>query len=179
MRFSLMLVCGALLLSGCATLNESECRNVDWFDLGSRDGSLGHSRNRLDEHGKACSEFGLAADSAAWEKGYEAGLESYCSVDNGYRVGRQGGYYGRVCPVDLEGDFTDAYALGRETYQVEGELAELGRRIESLESRLYRDDKLSDETRRQVRYQLSDLYRQFSWLRRSRDRLEDEWRRRF
>jgi len=172
----LAVLAGALVLGSCATLNESECRSVDWYQLGTRDGTDGSARTRIEEHRKACAEFGLAADDAAWLQGYETGLLDYCTADNGYRVGRRGGYYGRVCPAQEERRFLDAYELGHETYQVEQEIAELDRRAESLQQRLV-SDKLDDDVRRELRRQLADVYSRGNWLRRSLDRLEREWRR--
>lgn len=167
---------GALALGSCATLDENECRSVDWFQLGARDGADGSARSRVEEHRKACAEYGLPADDAAWFQGYEAGLQDYCTADNGYRVGRRGGYYGRVCPAQDERAFVDAYELGHETYQVEQEIAELDRRAESIQQRLV-SDKLDDGVRRELRRQLSEVYSRGNWLRRSLDRLEREWRR--
>lgn len=165
-----------LLLSGCATLNESECRSVDWFDLGTRDGSSGYGRDRLDAHREACGEFGVATADAAWIEGYGAGLESYCEPDNAYRVGRQGGYYGKVCPLELEREFLPAYQIGGETRAVEQEMAQVGQNINALESRLASDKNLSDQARADARRQLRELDRRAAALRRARDRLEDEWR---
>jgi hypothetical protein len=166
----------ALLLGSCATLDESECRSADWFQLGARDGADGSARSRIEEHRKACAEFGLAADDAAWFEGYEAGLLDYCTADNGYRIGRRGGYYGRVCPAQEERAFLDAYELGHETYEVEREITELDRRAESLQQRLV-SDKLDADVRRELRRQLADVYNRGNWLRRSLDRLERQaWR---
>lgn len=169
----------ALWLCACATLDESECRSVDWHQLGHRDGEQGHSRTRLESHREACSEFGLAADDEAWRQGYSAGLESYCVVENGYRVGRNGGNYAQVCPAESESDFHAAWELGRETHDVERQIGELDRRIDSVESRLINDKALPDDSRRDLRRQLAELYREMSWLRRARDRLDAEWRRGF
>ena len=172
-----MVLAAALALAACATLNESECRTADWFQLGARDGVDGAARTRIEDHRKACAEFGLPADDAAWFQGYEAGLQDYCTEANGYRVGRRGGYYGRVCPATEERAFLDAYALGRETYDVEREIAELDRRAESLQQRLV-GDKLDDDVRREARRQLAEAYSRGNGLRRSLDRLDREWRRR-
>lgn len=172
----LTVLAAALALAACATLDESECRTADWFQLGARDGVDGAARTRIEDHRKACGEFGLPTDDAAWFQGYEAGLQDYCTVDNGYRVGRSGGYYGRVCPASEERAFLDAYDLGRETHDVEREIAELDRRAESLQQRLV-SDKLDDDVRRDVRRQLAEVYSRGKRLRRSLDRLEREaWR---
>jgi hypothetical protein len=179
MRLRLAFLSAAALgLSACATLNETECRSVDWYDLGVRDGNSGYTPGRLDEHRDACAEYGLGPDARAWRNGYETGLLDYCVADNGYRVGRRGGHYNDVCPRESEREFLSAFELGRETYQVEQELATLDRRIDSLETRLS-GDKIDDELRRDLRRQVSDLHQQRLWLRRSVDRLESEWRRRY
>ncbi len=179
MQPRLLLFAGATLaLTSCATLNESECRTANWRELGARDGSDGYPRSRLDEHRKACSEFGIGPNDANWFEGYEAGLQNYCTVDNGYKVGRNGGYYARVCPARDEAEFVDAYNLGKETHDVEQEMADLDRRVEALQQRLV-SNKVDDATRREVRRQLSDLYDRGHFLRRSHDRLENEWNRRY
>lgn len=165
-------------LSGCATLDESQCRNINWFELGARDGFAGHSRQRLELHREACSEFGLNPNAVDWQEGYAAGLGDFCTVDNGYRLGRRGAHYGNVCPVELEAEFVSAFELGRDTNEVERELATLGGRIEAIETRLARDRELQAEQREVLRRQLYDLYQQRSWLRRSLDRLDREWGRR-
>lgn len=168
-----------LLLTGCATLDEGQCRTVDWFDLGQRDGADGYPPERIGDHHQACAEFGLQVDGDHWRRGYQAGLESYCTAENGYAVGRRGMHYGRVCPDGAESGFLAAYELGRETYDIEQEIAQLDRRIESLQERLSRSEGVDQEARRDTRRHLSELYRQMGWLRRSRDRLESEWRYRF
>ncbi len=178
MRLDLLVLAAALALSSCATLNESECRTADWYQLGIRDGTDGYPRTRLDEHRKACSEFGMSANDSEWQEGYETGLLNYCTVDNGYKVGRGGGYYSRVCPAQSEADFVSAYELGKETYDVEREIADLDRRVEALQDRLV-SDKVDDAARKDARRQLSDLYDRSHWLRRAHDRLENEWRRRY
>lgn len=171
------LLLALLLVPGCATLDEAECRGADWFRLGARDGADGYGRSRLGDHRQACAEHGMAVDAAAWEKGYETGLLDYCTAQNGYRVGRRGLHYGRVCPIEDEREFLAAFEIGREAYSVEQEITELDRRIESLEQRL-RSDRIDDATRAETRRQLHYLYHQGGWLRRSLDRLDREWRRR-
>lgn len=56
-----LIAIGALLLSACSTttLNEDECRMVDWRTLGYEDGVAGHSGERISAHRKACAEHGI------------------------------------------------------------------------------------------------------------------------
>lgn len=171
-------VCVALLVSGCATLSETECRGADWLQLGERDGAQGYAGSRLEAHAKACAEHGLQPDEALWKEGYEAGLLRFCEPDNGYRLGRNNGYYAQVCPLDLDREFVAAYEIGNETYEAERELEGLRGEVSRLESRLASDKQLSNEGRVYLRREINRLYYELSQARRRVEWLDDEWRRR-
>lgn len=172
-RFLLLAALG-LALGACATLDESECRGGDWYRIGVRDGAAGYAASRLEDHRRACTEYGLGADDPAWQRGYADGLRDYCTPESGYRTGRRGGVYQHVCPVQDERVFLSAYELGRETYEVEREIEELDGRVRALQERLG-DERLHADLRRDLRRQVADLYDRGAWLRRSLDRLEREW----
>lgn len=179
MRLDWLALCAGavLLLAGCATLSETECRGADWYQLGERDGANGHSTSRLDAHTKACAEHAVAPDETQWREGYDAGLPSFCTAENGYRLGRRNGYYEQVCPLDLEREFVDAYDLGRETYEAESQLQALRTEAGRLESRLS-DRQLSDEGRYYIRRELDRLYYEIARVRERLFALDNDWRRR-
>lgn len=62
------------VLSGCATLNEEQCRGQDWRGIGQKDGLEGQPPERLEAHAKACSKFAVLPDPVAWERGRAEGL---------------------------------------------------------------------------------------------------------
>jgi hypothetical protein len=112
-----MLLSALLLLGGCsASLSKQECRTVDWRTVGYEDGAAGRPGYRIGDHRRACAEYGIAPDLAAYTAGRDAGLREFCQAHNGYRVGASGQEYTGVCPVDLAPDFEKGYDIGRELY---------------------------------------------------------------
>ena len=79
-----------LSLSACATLDEKECRSVNWRELGLRDGRMGYPASRLAEHQEACGEFGIRPDPGAYARGRLDGLETYCQPRNAVQEGLAG-----------------------------------------------------------------------------------------
>lgn len=175
MKRLLPLVLLALLLGGCATLDKNECLQANWTDLGARDGQSGYSPARLEEHREACREYGIVPDDRSYLAGREQGLRYYCTPETGFREGRRGASYQRVCPLAAEADFLLAYDHGRELYQVEQDMNALRSRIDELE-RALDDPALAREQRRGYHRELDDLYRELAAARRHMDRLEDDLR---
>ncbi|MEP3264668.1 MAG: DUF2799 domain-containing protein [Hyphomicrobiales bacterium] len=73
---------GLLALSACATLNEDECKTVDWKQLGDIDGSQGHSSSRIAQHSKACEKHGLPVNVAAYNQGWKVAIARYRPTKN-------------------------------------------------------------------------------------------------
>ena len=94
-----LLVCAALALSGCATLNEAECVQGDWRGIGFADGAAGKSSDRFGRHVDACAKHGVRADGAEYLRGWERGIERVCTAPNGFREGARGAALGGVCPA--------------------------------------------------------------------------------
>jgi len=119
----------ALALSGCSTMNKSECLAVDWRTVGYEDGVAGYSGDRIAQHRKACAKYGVQTDLDAYQAGRSKGLREYCKPTNGYRIGSRGGSYGGVCPADMEDSFVGAFQVGHQLYT-------LGTRVSEAKSRL-------------------------------------------
>lgn len=117
-----------LALPACATLDRDECLNADWRTIGYEDGVAGHPAKRIGRHRRACAQYGVKPDLAAYTAGREAGLRVYCRPANGYRVGLKGGIYRNVCPPDLAGPFEEAYAYGRRLYRLDSEISRMNSR---------------------------------------------------
>jgi hypothetical protein len=74
MRTSLLLL---LLLAGCATMTESECRGTDWYKRGREDAELYGSRSMLDQYTHQCAAFGVRPDAGAYQLGWDDGDMEY------------------------------------------------------------------------------------------------------
>lgn len=135
---TLGLLAAALLLGGCATMNQAECLTVDWQTVGFEDGVAGYSGDRIGQHRKACAKHGISPDLVGYQRGREAGLREYCQPANGFRVGSQGSSYAGVCPAELDGPFTTAYESGRQLHSLESRLNNARNQISSKRRELER-----------------------------------------
>ena len=154
-------VTGIVLLSGCATMSEDQCLVGDWGGQGWRDGAAGHQVSRLDDHAKACAKYGVAPNMSAYLSSREDGLRTYCTWENGFRQGRQGGSYGGVCSPAEERDFLPAYEDGRRIYGVEQAVSSAESALNSAISRIDdREDKLEAKERELRQEGLTDEQRQ-------------------
>lgn len=141
MRFPAVAIV-ALVLSGCATMNEAECVSVDWRTVGFEDGAAGRSADRIGQHRKACAKHGVTPDLAAYQAGREEGLREYCTPANGFNVGSRGNSYSGLCPADLEPAFSVAYESGRRLYTLE---SRVNTAANQLQAKRREKDRLEDE----------------------------------
>lgn len=125
------LAAALLALGGCASMNESECRAVDWRTVGYEDGVAGYPGDRIAQHRKACAKHGVTPDLAQYQAGRTEGLHEYCQPSNGFRVGAGGGSYAGVCPAELDGAFVGAYESGRQLHYLEARVANATNELES------------------------------------------------
>ena len=123
-----------LLVSGCSTLNEDECRSADWNGIGFLDGSRGLPPERLAKHRGACARVGISPDVEAYTAGRDLGLELYCTPSKGFTAGLTNVYHD-VCPRHLENDFLRAFEDGRKVRKLENLAAEARRQADAERTR--------------------------------------------
>src|SRR5262245_23461795 len=133
-----VIAAGLLALAGCAstTLSESQCRAGDWQTVGYRDGADGYASTRLLDHQDACVKRGIVPDRALYMAGWHAGVVAFCTPETGFSQGEQGAGYGRICPVELEPPFLDAYKDGRSLYLASSEVERLSDLLDSKNAEL-------------------------------------------
>jgi len=108
-----LLLIVTLLISGCATLNEGDCREGNWSGIGFNDAAAGLKSNvQLSSHIKACSRYKISSDNQAYHSGYANGLKQFCTREKGVRYGADSSEYYGVCPKHLERDFLTGYTAG-------------------------------------------------------------------
>lgn len=154
----------SVFLTGCATLNEDQCRTADWYDLGMRDGRNGYTQSRLAEHYEACAKHGIRPDERLYGDGRRAGLHDYCELDNALREGLSGRRYQGVCPSGIDRDFRNLNEAAYGVYDARRELDNVKSQIHSLE--VERENKKTlDPRRKQIREELRELDRKYEQLR--------------
>lgn len=137
-----------LLLGGCATMSEDQCRAGDWGGQGFRDGSQGLPMSRLDDHAKACGKHGVTPEETPYRSAREDGLRTYCRFERGFEEGRRGRSYHGVCRPEEEADFLPAYHDGRRLHAAEAALESARSELDSAIAWIDdREDKLSAKQR--------------------------------
>ncbi len=119
MKYLAMLAAATVLsgLAGCTTVpveeRAAQCAQTDWTKFGVNDGTLGVPTSDRADKFEDCAEVGQPADLVAYQAGRTQGLETYCTLENGYKVGLEGRRYDNVCPPALAADFLQGYERGK------------------------------------------------------------------
>jgi hypothetical protein len=166
MKTLLSILLAALVLSGCSTLSEQECRSADWYRLGVDDGLRGERANLLEKHGEACKRYHILPDRALYLEGRDAGLLEYCRLDNALRLGLNGEKYKGACPLDIDVAFRRHHTVALAVHQSRKRVEELDGQISSKEKELDRKD-ITDKEKLQL---LDDIRK----LDRRRDRARED-----
>lgn len=154
----------ALLLAGCATMSEDECRSADWYDVGLRDGLDGKPASLLRKHADACAEYGIQPGGPRYQEGRAEGLRRYCRLENAFESGLDGRKYQGVCPPDVDFSFRRYNEAAYEVYQLRRDIDAAHNEIDTMERRLD-DKKLSDDKRADLRRDIRELERKLDRLR--------------
>ena len=102
-----------LLCSACATLDQEECLDADWGQIGFADGAKGLlADGRLNRHGKACSKHDIIPNEETYMLGHIEGVLDYCTPEQGLKLGRAGKEYNNVCPSGHAREFVAEYISG-------------------------------------------------------------------
>ena len=108
-----LLLLTVLLLNGCATLNENDCRKGNWSGIGYNDAVAGLRSNvQLNSHIKACSRYQIGSDQTAYHSGYARGLQQFCTQSSGMRFASENSEYFDICPTPLKRNFLIGYVSG-------------------------------------------------------------------
>lgn len=134
LRLSAVLI--AAIVSGCASLDRSECLNANWYAIGLEDGARGRPLERLGDHRRACAEHKVAPDAERYLAGRDEGLKSFCTYERGFAQGRSGLTYAGGCPAAMAAGFQSGYQLGRELHDLHRRLSEVQTQIARSKAQL-------------------------------------------
>jgi hypothetical protein len=146
----------AVVVAGCASMSEDQCRRAAWGEVGRRDGAEGHRLDRLETHAKACAKVGVVPDAPLWRAGREEGLRLYCTAPKGREVAARGGGYTGVCEGADEQAFLRGFAVGRQIRELNQLLASNQSERQRALDRLAQKD-VPDTERRGLRVRLISL----------------------
>lgn len=101
-----------LMLAGCATMNEQECRVADWHAVGYQHGANGQGTQSFSEYQSDCADHNIRADFQAFKEGHKSGLSDFCVFERGKNLGQKGASYNANCPAARYPDFKAGYDMG-------------------------------------------------------------------
>lgn len=135
----------ATFLSGCASMNKSECLTADWRTVGFEDGVAGENISNIGEYRKDCAKHGVSPSLEDYQQGHAQGSELFCTTQNGFERGNDGRGYQRSCPEVLEQDFLTGYQDGQELYGLRQIMRSAQHDIERTVRRINRIDEIAAE----------------------------------
>lgn len=161
-----------LLATGCASLSEKQCKTVNWQEQGARDAYDGWDRSRFEDHREACSEHGIATDTAAYTKGFDEGLARLCTAARGYAMGTEGKTYRNTCPPETDAKFREGFRLGSDIRKERRQIDSTQVQIRAAEEKLKKSQ--SAEEREKLRRQIRTLDEEILDAQRRVRRLEED-----
>lgn len=154
-----------VLLAGCESMSKQECQVADWQRVGFKDGASGDSERRLAAYTEDCGEAGIKPDAQAYRRGWDSGIQRFCTAANGWREGIQG-HSGKnaVCQAQPGYEAFSRYLdAGLMVYRTSEQMRQNDYEINRLQKRLEAGG--SDEEKKRIRESLRDLDRQQFYLR--------------
>lgn len=157
-------------------MDQDECAVADWYEVGRQQGEQGRDSLSYKNYVEACSEFAIEVDTNAYQVGWEDGIDLYCTRDNGFEEGVQGGSYNNTCPVALSDAFFNAYQLGRAIRTHSERISELQADLEKVLDRAHRSGVTDEQLavlRRERKYLKRDIQQAEYELSRARQEAQD------
>ncbi len=108
-----------LILSGCASMDKSQCLTADWRTVGFEDGSNGKPETAVSNYRQDCAKHGIAPDLTRYRQGHREGSERFCTQTNGFMQGKRGAAYQQSCAADLEAGFLTGYRDGKSLFELQ------------------------------------------------------------
>ena len=118
------------------TLSEDQCRNADWQEIGRQDGTNGRTPDFIEQHAKACNQYGIAPVRAEWEKGRQQGLPLYCRPARAWEEGADGRRLSPVCPKEQLAELERANFRGLTYHRIGQDIAEAEREISRINAEI-------------------------------------------
>lgn len=159
-----------LLVAGCESMSEDQCRRADWLQRGERDGQQGQPLDRIDAHREACAKAGVIPDAVRWEQGWRRGVVSYCTPRSAWHEGARNQSYQGACRELDEATFLRWHRLGTDVHKARSQRDAIQRDIDRAEAQLKKAEK--EDERKQLRDRIRNLDQDKARVRRLIETLE-------
>ncbi len=147
----------AVLLAGCESMSESECKVADWGRVGFNDGARGEQERRIVAYTEDCGKIGVRPNAQAYRQGWDVGIKRFCTPANGWREGLEGHSNKEQVCVGQPGYEVFARYLnaGMQVYRTQQQIHDNTQEINRLQKKL--ESNASDDEKKHIRRRLQDI----------------------
>ncbi|MAF77261.1 MAG: hypothetical protein CME63_04995 [Halobacteriovoraceae bacterium] len=134
-------------LNSCSQLDKKDCSQIDWFELGKKDGSVGRRSTMFLQHSLKCSKL---PESKEYHNGRKEGLIDFCTLEGGIDYGLSGALYIGQCDEFKQKSlksFKVGLEKGRLIYRQNELIAELNQNLKDVTYELSTSFHSKEETR--------------------------------
>lgn len=132
---------------GCSQLSKKDCSNIDWFELGKKDGRQGSRSTLFLQHSLKCTKL---PKSEEYHRGRKEGLIDFCTLEGGIDYGLTGALYIGQCSdfsrMKVK-SFKTGLEKGREIYRQTELISELNQSLQDVQYELGSSFHEQDELR--------------------------------
>jgi len=153
------LLASGLFLAGCTSHSASVCAGDDAESLGFHEAIEGRRR---------CADAFFAGDAVAYQRGWQQGIQHFCTEVNGFQQGYQGANLSDACPAALATPYIDGYQSGYSIYLTQLEIDAIERTIEAKSADLKQLWSALDAVARKLDQANADSVLRPRWLDESR-----------
>jgi len=86
------------------------------YQTGVELGQAGFAQQDINHRKPVCDLAGIALRTDAYKPGWEKGIATFCTTDNGYHMANEGKSFPEVCPPALVPGFRAGYRTGQDNY---------------------------------------------------------------
>ena len=146
------------VLTGCTSMTISECEVADWGRIGFMDGARGQSERQLATYVKDCAETSIEPNPQEYRKGWDNGIQQYCTASNGWDEGIQGHEHKAQACRGQAGNkaFISYFSAGMQLYITNEQISRNEAEINQLVTRID-ESTVAEREKRYMRERLSNL----------------------
>lgn len=137
------------VLPGCTQSEKRACSEVDWYQIGRRDGAVGKTEDYFQKYNNYCREHERSQAQSLYFHGREAGLSIFCEPNNAFELGHAGVGYDHVCPLEYQDSFLVHYNRGLRFREIEKSNLSITLEVRKLNNQLEQPT-LSEEIRQSL-----------------------------
>ena len=136
MKTAVLMLATLTALASCASISREDCMAGDWQAIGLRDGTAGVRPDiQFDRHQRQCAKVDVTPDRTEWQRGYDLGLQRFCTPLSGLEQGQRGRINHNLCPAGLAAGFDEGHALGLREHAQKMRVQNVLNEISSLQDR--------------------------------------------